>query len=174
MAITSRPLDCLIVLTFASFLVIAIFIDLLQATLTENLTADALENRIWPPDAVRRLYLWWCQEVDTLLAANPLWYKTLALASPLLYAPFYVLAIYAFVNEREWIKAPGLCWAWGMVLVMIPILAEQFAGTHTTKNVTLCLLGYLPYVVFPILFAARLAIPSTVFGAEAIEEKKRS
>ena len=47
--------------------------DLLQATLTENLTADALENRIWPPDAVRRLYLWWCQEVDTLLAANPLW-----------------------------------------------------------------------------------------------------
>ena len=61
-----------------------------------------------------------------------------------------------------------------MVLVMIPILAEQFAGTHTTKNVTLCLLGYLPYVVFPILFAARLAIPSTVFGAEAIEEKKRS
>ena len=27
--------------------------------------------------------------------------------SPFIYAPFYLVAIYAFVFEKEWIRAPG-------------------------------------------------------------------
>jgi hypothetical protein len=62
---------------------------------------------MWPPEWIIKIFLKWCEEVDPLLRANPLWYRTLAHISPVVYAPFYVLAIYAFINEREWIKIPG-------------------------------------------------------------------
>ncbi|XP_065830938.1 uncharacterized protein [Oscarella lobularis] len=172
--ITARPLDLLIVASFGCFFVIAVTIDILQASLTEDITADAVSDRTWPPEWIRRSFLWWCTEVDTLVEANPLWYRALALTSPFLYAPFYVLAIYAFINEREWIKIPGLCWSWGLILVMFPTFAEQLAGEHATKHVGLFLVAYLPYVVFPLLFAARLAIPSTVFSPDSSLVKKRS
>ena len=31
----------------------------------------------------------------------------MAMFSPFLYAPFYAVAIYAFVTEKEWIRIPG-------------------------------------------------------------------
>ena len=68
----------------------------------------------------------------------------------------------------------GLCWSWGLILVMFPTFAEQLAGEHATKHVGLFLVAYLPYVVFPLLFAARLAIPSTVFSPDSSLVKKRS
>lgn len=33
--------------------------------------------------------------------------ETMAMFSPYIYAPFYLVAIYAFLYEKEWIRAPG-------------------------------------------------------------------
>jgi hypothetical protein len=127
---------------------------------------------MWPPEWIIKIFLKWCEEVDPLLRANPLWYRTLAHISPVVYAPFYVLAIYAFINEREWIKIPGLCWSWGITLTMVAVLSEQFVGEHASKNPALLCVGYLPYLVFPMLFGLRLLMYQTVF--ETDDQKKSS
>ncbi|XP_062510089.1 sigma intracellular receptor 2-like [Corticium candelabrum] len=173
-SLLSRPVDLLIVLVFTLFFLIAISIDLLQATSDENVAEEHVLDRMWPPESLRKLFFFWCNEVDSLLKANPLWYRTLALVSPVVYAPFYVFAIYAFVNQREWIRTPGLCWSWGMILVMFAVLSEQFFGKHATKNMALFCAAYLPYVVFPILFGLRLLMYPTVFDHTNSHDKKES
>ena len=34
-------------------------------------------------------------------------FETLAWVSPFIYTPFYFVAIYAFICEKEWIRIPG-------------------------------------------------------------------
>lgn len=122
-------------------------------------------------------------------------YRSLALISPVVYAPFYVFAIYAFINQREWIKIPGmgmlilkignnatliecivellgLCWSWGMLIVMAAVMTEQFIGEYSTKNAALLCVGYLPYILFPLLFSLRLLIYPNVFKTS--DHEKRS
>jgi hypothetical protein len=53
--------------------VLSLYLDFTQAVHGDlgNLKADT--NRLWPPDAILEYYRWWCEEVDVLLAVNPLW-----------------------------------------------------------------------------------------------------
>jgi len=57
----------------------------------------------------------------------------------------------------------GLCWAYGLFLTMIVILAEELYGEYPTKNMTLFLLGYGGYVMMPIIVFIRM-IPTPLFG----------
>jgi hypothetical protein len=57
--------------------------------------------------------------------------------SPVLYAPFYLVAIYAVTHSREWIRAPALMWAWGLLLTMVVIGRDAMYGpTPTTDPLT--------------------------------------
>lgn len=173
-SILFRPLDLFLVLSFFAFSVIAITIDFTQAVHGDlgNLKADV--NRLWPPDAILEYYRWWCEEVDVLLAVNPLWYKILAVFSPLVYLPYYIAAIYAFLNEREWIRAPTLMWGWGLLLSMVPIVAEQTMGKHAAKDVKMFWLAYGMYIIVPLLAILRVAMLPVFRAHKTTSNRERS
>lgn len=83
--------------------------------------------------------------------------------SPFIYAPFYLVAIYAFVFEKEWIRAPTLMWGWGLLLTMVVILREEFFGKYATKDPFLFSLAYGGYMLMPLLVMLRVA-RTPVFG----------
>lgn len=77
--------------------------------------------------------------------------------SPVLYVPFYVAAIYAFLTEKEWIRIPALMWGYGLLLSMFVILREEIFGEHASPNIGLIGLAYGPYVIIPTLLMLRVA-----------------
>jgi hypothetical protein len=105
--IFTRPLDLFIVAVFIIFSLIASTIDYTQALYGSVLAEEDIEYGLWPPLPILKAYAWWCENVDPLLAHNPSWYATMAAFSPFLYTPFYLIAIYAFITEKEWIRIPS-------------------------------------------------------------------
>lgn len=47
------------------------------------------------------------QEGSTTMITCVCRYSTMAALSSFVYGPFYVVAIYAFITEKEWIRVPG-------------------------------------------------------------------
>ena len=84
-------------------------------------------------------------------------YAAMAAFSPFLYVPFYIVAIYAFVKEKEWIRIPALMWGYGLLLTMFVVLKEELYGPYPTKNATLFLAAYGPYALIPLLVMVRVA-----------------
>ena len=77
--------------------------------------------------------------------------------SPFLYVPYYFVAIYAFIAEKDWIRIPTLMWGYGLLLTMVVVLREELFGAYPTKDVKLFLMGYGPYALMPIIIMARVA-----------------
>lgn len=98
-------------------------------------------------------------------------YATMAGLSPFLYVPFYLVGIYAFIQEKEWIRIPALMWSYGLLLTMGVIVKEQLYGPLPTKDVMMFLAGYGGYVVMPVIVMARVARPP-VFGSKKSKIKK--
>ena len=130
-----------------------------------------------------------------MLHVNNVWYNTMAWFSPVLYAPFYLVAVYAILNERAWIRIPALLWAYGteqhtpfitlhslslsllcllgLLKDMLIICMEEFYGTHPTLNPTLFWAGYGPYIVVPLWTMLRFA-QANPFGHALTNAKKRN
>ena len=81
-----RPVDLLIVLVFAQFLCIALigkpfvlktvsYLVIPPSDFTQSVYGSILatEDRYWPPAPVLDAHAWWCENVDVLLAHNPVW-----------------------------------------------------------------------------------------------------
>lgn len=101
--ILRRPLDLIIVLIFINFLIIAItigkiansillhisfcsYLDYTQTVYGSVLAQEDIDYGIWPPVAVLKVYAWWCETYDPLLAHNPSWYEEqFSVTTPLFY-----------------------------------------------------------------------------------------
>ena len=90
--------------------------------------------------------------------------KVMAAVSPLFYGPFYLLAIFAFITGKEWIRIPGLLWAWGCFLTVAAIILEEWDGDFPSPDFHLAALANAPYCIVPLFLIARLwgAHPFTV------------
>ena len=96
--------------------------------------------------------------------------------SPVLYAPFYAFAIYAFMLEKEWIRVPGetlyilsgkdrhnymlllaLMWGYGLLLCMFVIVREQLWGEHAAPEPLMFWMAYSAYIFMPLLVMLRVA-----------------
>lgn len=77
----------------------------------------------------------------------------------LVQAPFYVLAIYAFVRQRTWIRIPAIIYSTVLLTIMPIVLGEQYAGQHATSKPLLVTAVYSAYVVMPLVVLARVWSP---------------
>lgn len=96
----------------------------------------------------------------------------MSMISPFVYMPFYVVVIYAFITEKEWIRIPCLMWGWGLLLTMLVILREQLYGPYPTKNLPLFLMGYGGYLVMPVVVMLRV-IRLPLFPAQGTADRKK-
>ncbi len=111
---------------------------------------------IWPPPAAVDAIHWWGRTFDPVLLARPAWWKVTIWIDGLFFGPFYIVAIYAYIKGKEWIRIPSIIYASTLLTVVLVILGEEIGGTHTTPHLPIVLLANLPWLLFPIYIIYRL------------------
>jgi len=148
---------------------VAVFIDSINVFApTNGITLANTKNILWPPQFFLINFFWWTETCDPLLQHNPFWLKVLAVYSPFIYTPLYLLAIYAFIKGRNWIKTPLILWVGALWATLIVILAEGIYGEFKSNNVPLFFGTYVGYGLFPLLVLYRVS------GREPFSKEKRN
>ncbi len=114
------------------------------------------QQPIWPPESMVKLIHWYGSSFDPLLMARPQWWKMTIWIDVLFYGPFYVLAIYAFVKGKDWIRIPAIFYSGMMFADVFIILGEEVAGPHATSHLPLVLGLNLPWLLMPLFLTFRL------------------
>ena len=111
---------------------------------------------------------WWGRTADGLVLARPVWFRVAIWLELLVQAPFYALAILAFLRGHSWIRLPALVYSSVLLTIMPIVLGEQLFGPHATSRPRLVLAVYAAYVIMPALVAWRVRHPE-VFPPRVIE-----
>jgi len=118
-----RWLELAIVVFFAVNLVfITYVVDLEQLVIADPYH---FSYPLWPPRFAVDAVHWWGQTYDPVLMARPIWWKVTIWIDALCFGPFYLVAIYAFLRRRPWIRVPALLWAATMLTNVSIILGRR-------------------------------------------------
>jgi len=149
-------LDRVLVGSFATFFVIGVVVDYINAFGPANgITRENTKDWNWPPQVVWDLYFWWARICDPVLAVNPVWIKYLSLLSPVVFCPFYLLSIWAIVTRREWIRIPIIIYSSILFIDLSAFFVEGIYGDLPSPNMWIFTAGYGYYQIFPVIAIAR-------------------
>jgi hypothetical protein len=161
-----RPGDLLIVAFFLVNLLFITYIVDLEQLVIDN--PAHFTYPLWPPPVMVDLVHWWGRTFDPVLLARPVWWKMTIWIDALFFGPFYVLAIYAFVRQREWIRIPGIIYASVMLTNVTIILGEEAFGAYRTPQFGVVLLANLAWVLVPLFIIYRLGRSPHPFMPRAV------
>jgi hypothetical protein len=149
-----RPLDIAIVAFFlVNLLFISYVIDLEQLVVPY---AAHFTYPIWPPRPIVDLVQSYGHLYDHDLLARPVWWKMTIWLDDLVFGPFYVVATYAFVRGKNWIRLPSVIYASMLLTNVIIILGEEYAGQWAAPNFLMVLLSNAAWLVFPLTIIGRM------------------
>jgi hypothetical protein len=149
-----RPLDVAIVVFFlVNLLFITYVVDLEQLVIANPYH---FSYPFWPPRPAVDAIHWWGRTFDHDLMARPAWWKMTIWIDNLGFGPFYVVATYAYLKGREWIRVPSLVYASMLLTNVLIILGEEYAGSTPSPNFPVVLLANLPWLIFPLLIVWRM------------------
>jgi hypothetical protein len=152
-------LDNIFLFYFLLHIPIAILID------SQAIVQD--RKAVFPAFAVKLVDNYVRDFGDFLVGTNPVWFQSLVWAEQLVQLPFFIVAIYAFIKCRNWIRIPALIYGAHVVTVMIPIMAEILWAPHLPTANKLKLVGvYGPWVILPLLLLLKMAFVPLPFGKE--------
>jgi hypothetical protein len=149
-----RPIDILFVAFFAvNAVVITYAIDLEQLVI-----ADPARFRypVWPPRVVVDLVHWYGRSFDPLLMARPPFWRMTIWIDVLVFGPFYLAAVYAFVRSRAWIRVPALVWSGMMLSNVLIILMDERYGVTASPHFGVVLAANLSWLVMPVATIVRM------------------
>ena len=143
---------------FVGFFMINLFFITYIVDLEQLIIPDPFhfQQPLWPPAATVKLIHAYGSFFDPLLMARPQWWKMTIWIDVLFYGPFYVLAIYAFVKGRDWIRIPAIFYSGMMFMGVSVILGEEIAGPHAAPHFPVVLGLNLPWLLMPIFLTFRL------------------
>ncbi len=110
----------------------------------------------WPPRIFVDIVHWWEGNFDRLLLARPVWYKATIWIDVLLFGPFSLVAAYAFIRRRNWIRLPAVIYAAVMFTNVFIILSEEIWGSHAAANPLIPVLANASWFIFPFIIIARM------------------
>lgn len=152
--LSQRRGDIVIILFFlVNILFITYIVDLEQIVIPN---AAHFTYPIWPPRALVDLIHWWGRTFDPLIIARPAWWKATIWIDALFFGPFYVVAIYAYIKGREWIRIPSIIYSSVMLTNVTIILSEEIGGIYATPHLPVVLLENLPWLLLPIYIIYRM------------------
>jgi hypothetical protein len=99
---------------------------------------------------------------DPLFLNPPIWMRFVTGLSAFVYAPFYIVLVYALITARNWIQLPAVIYATMIVsLTGIVVFGVEFFGEpeFRTPNPLGFLAFNLPYVLIPLLLLIRMRKP---------------
>src|SRR5260221_14739627 len=95
--LSQRRVDIVLVAFFLiNLLFVSYFIDTEQLVIANP---AHFTYPIWPPRPVIDAVHWWGNNFDPLLIARPVFFKVTIWLDNLLYGPFYLIAIYAYIRR---------------------------------------------------------------------------
>jgi len=153
--------DKLLVGWFVLGAAITYLIDMEQVLIDDPSTygTPGAHTPIWPPTSCVHAIHWWGRTADHLVLARPTWYKIAIWLEVYVQAPFYVLAILAFLRQQSFIRLPAIIYSTVLLTIMPIVLGEQYYGPHRTEQPLLVTAVYGAYVVMPILVLLRVRHP---------------
>lgn len=113
----------------------------------------------WPPAPCVHAVHWWGRVADKLVLARPVWFQIAIWLEVFVQAPFYILAIFAFLRQLNWIRIPAIVYSTVLLTIMPIVLGEQYFGTYRTDKPLLVTGVYGAYVIMPIFVLARVWAP---------------
>ncbi len=151
--LSKRRIDWPILIFFILNLVLITYIvDLEQLVIPD---ANHFTYPAWPPafmvDAIHR----YGYTFDPVLIARPAWWRATIWIDVLLFGPFYLLAIYAFIRGKNWIKIPAVVYSGMMMSNVLIILFEELYGPSATSQFGVVLMLNLPWLLMPMFIIYR-------------------
>ena len=150
---SQRKLDIILVAFFlVNLLFVSYLIDIEQIVIANP---AHFTYPIWPPRVVVDAIHWWGKNFDPLLMARPVFFKVTIWTDNLLYGPFYLVAIYAYIKGKEWIRLPSIIYAVAMIEGVVMILSEEAFGQDATPHLPVVIAANASWIIFPLIILVR-------------------
>jgi hypothetical protein len=99
---------------------------------------------------------WYGRSFDPLLLARPPFWRMTIWIDVLLFGPFYLAAIYAFVRSRAWIRVPALVWSGMMASNVLILLMEERYGAFASPHFGVVVAANLAWLLMPVAMILRM------------------
>ncbi|NHK32903.1 MAG: DUF2781 domain-containing protein [Asgard group archaeon] len=165
----------LLVFFFINIIFICYLFDIEQLVVTgeQHTTGWAtIVYPIWPPKFIVNLNHFVGQFDHALLYRDPWWRATIWI-DVLLFGPFYITAIVAFIRGSNWIRIPSIMWATMMLTNVSIIFIVEFTDPKYAGGKTLPIIAAnLLWILIPILLIIRMILYPQTFAGNRIGAKK--
>lgn len=149
-----RPGDIPILIFFIiNLLFVTYIIDLESLVISDP---SKFSYPLWPLPFMVDIIHWWGNKFDTVLMARPMWWKATIWIDAILFGPFYIAAIYAFIKGREWIRIPSIIYSSILFTNVFIILSEELCGINKTPEFGIVFLANAPWLFFPFYIIYRM------------------
>mmetsp|Transcript_29129 Transcript_29129/g.29484 ORF Transcript_29129/g.29484 Transcript_29129/m.29484 type:complete len:157 (-) Transcript_29129:28-498(-) len=143
------------------FMFIAFFVSHIPITLI--LDMQVVFGRFYPR-ALQDLNRWYyTTHKDFLIENPPLWLWCMVAMEVVFQLPYFFLASYALIYEKNWIRIPSIAYGGHVVTTVVPLLAE-FASSKLELIEKMTLISfYTPYLVIPAILTIYMCFTETPF-----------
>ncbi len=124
---------------------------------------------IWPPKFIIQLNHF-VGQFDGAVMERPTWFRATIWIDAILFGPFYITAIIAFIRGKNWIRIPSIMWATMMLTNVTIILFVEFTE-YFTPDWWKILLANLLWILIPILLIIRMILYPQTFAGDRIGTK---
>jgi hypothetical protein len=132
---------------------------------------DAGMAPIWPPKFIIQLNHFVGQFDKALFYRDPWWQATIWI-DVVIFGPFYIVAIIAFIRGFNWIRIPAIMWATMMLTNVAIIFIVEFTDPKYAGGKPLPIIAAnLLWILMPILLITRMVLYPDTFAGEMIRQK---
>lgn len=121
---------------------------------------------LWPPKFIIRLNHF-VGTFDGALMERPAWWRATIWIDVVLFGPFYITGIIAFIRGCNWIRIPSIMWATMMLTNVTIIFFVEFTN-YFTPDWWKIVLANLLWLVIPILVLLRMILYPKTFAGERL------
>ncbi len=176
--LTRKIIDItLLVFFFINIIFICYMFDIEQLVVsgvdhTTNWPLAPGDYPIWPPKFIVDLNHFVGQFDHALLHRDP-WWRAAIWIDVILFGPFYITAIYAFIRGKNWIRIPSIMWATMMLTNVTIIFIVEFTDPKYAGGQPLPIIAAnLLWILMPILLIIRMVLYPQTFAGDRIGIKK--
>ena len=149
-----RPADYIYLAFFIiNILFITYSIDLEQLVIKDPAHFD---YPFWPLPFFINYVHWWGNTFDPLLMARPVWWNATIWLDVIFFGPYYIVAIYAFLKGKEWIRIPTIIYSSILFTNVFIILNEEIWGLKHAINLPVVLFANAAWLLFPVFLVWKM------------------
>jgi hypothetical protein len=87
---------------------------------------------------------------------RPVWWKATIWLDVVFFGPYYLVATYAFIKGKDWIRIPTIIIMSILFTNVFIICSEEIFGPTPAKNLPLVLIANAPWFLFPVFLVWKM------------------